>query len=146
MTRENLRRVKRLVEIRGIKLASAQAEAARAERSVHEAERALREAEQRVDEAAGRAIVAGDFSIDELVDARLEVMARQRAAAGASRSRDEAEERRAERLREVERAHVAQKQMETLADHVRGALWAEEARVDRLLADELASRMRGGKR
>jgi hypothetical protein len=142
MSREQLRRVARLVEIRGYTLKAAQVEAARAATAAEQAARALVEAEARYDEVAAQAVVEGEFSIHDLEDARLEVSLLRRAAELAERRRDASVREQAERKVEVERAHVAVKQMETLLDNVRTELASEDRRLDRIDTDELASRTR----
>ncbi len=142
MSREQLRRVSRLLEIRGYTLKAAQVEAARAAQLVRDSEAARLEAEATYDAAAARAVVAGQFTLDELEDARIEVSILRRRAEQAARRLEQAILEEAQRKVELERAHLAVKQMETLLETVRTELASEDRRLDRVDTDELASRIR----
>ena len=78
MSREQLRRIARLVELRDRKLQIAQAEAARAARAADEARQAAEQAEARFDATAAEAVVTGDFTRIELEESREFVVALRR--------------------------------------------------------------------
>jgi hypothetical protein len=141
MSREQLRRIARLVELRDRKLQIAQSEAARAARAADEARQAAEHAEAHFDTTAAEAVVSGDFTRIELEESREFVVALRRRAEVAARAHEHAVRESVSRRAEVERAHVAVRQMETLAETVQSALADEERRLDRVDTDELASRL-----